>query len=165
MGVRLQIDNEYWFYLMKMFGNKQKFVDEVEDILLESGKMLNTALKESIENSPRISPEAQQKFIDSLSVKTSYKSDSRVSVDAGFLFEKYDSKNPATGVKALWLNYGNKELRHTSDGGNRGMIWPSNFVKRARDKVAKSVHEMQVKRVDRYLQGTGFNPKNEGAIK
>lgn len=172
MGVRLTLDSDWWVTSLREFDTtKKQFKEDIKGMLLESGDILNKEIEKEIHAADAfMDEEAQQKFSKALQCRITRATDLYIVAEAGLLFDKYDEKNPATGVKALWLNYGTKvrfvktgtkEINvngrsvNLNTGVTRGYIRGGYFINKARKAAAKKIHALQVKRVNEALDRFG----------
>lgn len=162
MAVKLKLDSDWWIFTMRENDvSKTRFKEDIKSMLLESGDALNRAIREEINEADAVmDKEAQAHFSNGLKCQITSATDLQVTAEAGFLFDKYDEKNPAQGVKALWLNYGTKpRYRKTGTTGQRvahlGSIKGGFFINKARKKAAKKIHDIQVRRVNEALDRYG----------
>lgn len=95
-------------------------------------------------------------------------SGNRVSCSVGWKLGSYDPRNPSTGYKAVFLNYGSprravkaKNL-HENIGGewktvgtDRGTLKPLGFIARAKKKAAKPIKDAQRETLENLLKGLG----------
>lgn len=176
MGVRLTLDSDWWLTSLRAVDEtKKQFREDIKNMLLESGDLLNKEIDREIRAADAFMDEAaQQKFSDALQCKIIRATELYIVAEAGLLFDKYDEKNPATGVKALWLNYGTKVRfvktgmkevrgRMLNTGVTRGYIRGGYFINKARKAAAKKIHALQVKRVSEALDRFGVE-KNRRPI-
>lgn len=162
MGVKLTLDSDWWIYTMRENdASKTQFREDIKSMLLESGGILNKEVDAMLVVT-ELDKEAYQTLRDNLDCKITRDTAMEISAEAGWLFDKYDAKNPALGVKAIWLNYGTKD-RATNAGHSRGSETPRAFLKKARNNAAKKIHALQVRRVNEALDRYGAD-KNRRPI-
>ena len=144
MGVSFVLNDD----LAKVLRNVSKdFQKDAEQVLLKSGDILNKYLIDEVENNNVLSDAQKELLHRDIDNKIIYSSPNLVQSEAGWLFKKYDALNPATGVLAIWMEYGTKE-RVTKTGQRRGFIHPANFVQKARKRASKEInalHERLIK--------------------
>lgn len=75
-----------------------------------------------------------------VTIKEKSESKNRYKVSAGLKWENPPAPNKYNdALKAIVLNYGTPEERHTAKGYNRGKIKATNFMKKAKNKASKKI--------------------------
>lgn len=142
MAVKFEISDDFIRAMRRMSKTSEEFRGHVEKTLLKCGDALNKCLLDEVEKSDVLSDDMKERLAREIDNKIVHSSNFLVQSEAGWLFEKYVTVDPPTGVLAIWHNYGTKE-RKTAAGYNRGFVHPAKFVKRARERASKQIENIQ----------------------
>lgn len=142
MSVRINIYESDLLYKLQQLGDKAQEV--AERVTLESAKMLDNALKESITNDNLLTTKERvwlMRTIEEPRIVSSTKIN--VVAQAGWDIKVYSNKD--NGAIALWINYGtgNKNRRQTRKGYYRGRTQPTYFIDKTKKNVASKIKKYQ----------------------